>query len=81
LAGGTLGAILVVSSLPKNSVGKTKSALLIIGMLGGLGGLIGATVGQAASPVNIVQIEGKDDVEINAILEDLRPMARVHDAP
>jgi hypothetical protein len=80
LAGVALGAVASAAWLEKNDSHKTAVVLKLSGTFGGLGGLIGATVGQATSPINIIQIEGKGEAEINAILGDLRSMARVPDA-
>jgi len=58
------------------------AALIVAPITGGVGALIGALVGGIAGggKSKKIQINGKNDDEISAILEDLRSKARMPDA-
>jgi len=79
LMGGVFGAVGATVSSGSNS-GKTRYFLVLTGGFAGVGALVGAVVGAISGKDKEIQIEGKNDAEISAILEDLRSKSRVPDA-
>jgi hypothetical protein len=80
LAGGVLGAVLGAVSPTGSASGKTRYVLVLTGGFAGIGGIIGTIVGGISHPGKKIQVEGKNDAEINAILKYLSSKARVPDA-
>lgn len=78
IGGGVLGIILM------NNKGGTPPTSWVVGiaaLFGGAGALVGALTGAASSKKGSeIQVEGKNDGEIKAILEDLRSKARIPNA-